>query len=347
MMKRRRPLRSVAIAWALFASGLAGSAVAQEADKRPLDLCNQSSFAADVAIGLEVSTGAATQGWFRVLPGACRQVLNEGLGAQRHLLHVRPLALYGTPPDKEPGVTRLCVRDTDFLIAGANECAREGQFMADFVAVEPVIIGERRQVAIDEAAGFDLGTARIAGLQRLLGLAGYDAGTIDGLRGARTAAAITTFASDAGLEKDNLSGIMTNLVGRIEKGQVDSVPQFCNETLNRIMFSIGLPTGKRVETRGWFEVAPGNCARPLSSTLSGQKLYVFAEAVDNAGAGILSKGRPVMWTGETTLCTKNLEFSIRDHDACEARGLTARGFMEFTVPEGRDLIIPFQDLQND
>lgn len=309
----------------------------------PLDVCNLSSYAADIAIGLEVATGAATKGWFRVLPGTCEEVLQEGLGAKRHLLHVRPLELYGTPPKTETGSIRLCVRDDEFLIAGATECAREGQFMAEFVAVEPVVEENRRQVSVDEPAKFDTGKAQTAGLQRLLGLAGYDAGAVDGIAGARTEAAIATFADDAGIDADQLLTVMATLIERIASGQVDTAPKFCNETLNRVMFSVAIPVGSAIETRGWYQVSPGNCARPLATTLAGQKLYVFGEAVDGAGASILSRGQPVAWGGETELCTKNLEFRIRGHDDCEARGLTTRGFKTFTVPETGALIIPFKD----
>ena len=339
MLRRLLPL--------LVALAFAAPALAADDDSLPLDVCNKSSYAADVAIGLEVSTGAATQGWFRVLPGECREMLQEGVGAKRHLLNVRPLALYGTPPETEHGAIRLCVREEDFLIAGATECAREGQFMADFVPVDPVTVDGRRQVAIDEPSDFDLGQARIAGLQRLLGLAGYDAGTIDGVEGARTGSAIATFAQDANVDEGDLAAVTTALIDRIASGQVDAVPKFCNETLNPVMFAIGVPLGEGIETRGWYQVSPGNCARPLATTLSGQKLYVFAEAVDRAGAAILAHGQPVAWSGKTMLCTKNLEFRIRGHKNCEARGMSSRGFAEFTVPGDGALIVPFRDQDND
>lgn len=328
-----------------LAIGLSSAVMAEE--QLPLDLCNLSSYAADVAIGLEVSTGAATQGWFRVLPGECREVLQEGLGAKRHLLHVRPLDLYGTPPRTEAGAIRLCVRDADFVIAGATECAREGQFMAEFVAVDPIVANDRRQVAIDEAAGFERAEARTAGLQRLLGLAGYDAGAVDGVKGSRTASAITTFVDDAGVDRSDTLAIMVALIERISTGRVDAAPKFCNETLNRVMFAVGVPIGKAVETRGWYQVSPGNCARPLATTLAGQTLHVFAEAVDSAGAAILARGVPIAWTGDKALCTKNLEFRIRSHANCEARGLTTRGFRTFTVPDTGAIIIPFQDEDHD
>lgn len=334
---------TLAVCVVLLAWPLAPPRLAAEIQDLPLDVCNRSSFAADIAIGLEVSSGAATQGWFRVLPGQCREILKQGLGANRHLLHVRPLKLYGAPPTAEPGARRLCVRDADFLIAGASECARSGQYMAEFVVVEPIIVNERRQIAVDEKAGFDSSDARTAGLQRLLGVAGYDVGLVDGVSGTRTQAAIRTFADEAGLDADDDIALMTALVERIESGRTEKPPQFCNETLNRLMLAVGVPVGDTVETRGWFPIPAGECARPVPTALAGTTLYAFAEAVDRAGAPLLSDGQPLAWRGDRMLCTKNLEFRIRDHAACEKRGLTTHGFRPYVVPDEGGLVVPFDD----
>lgn len=332
------------VAFALIIAAI--PATAQEVpstEALPLDVCNRSSFAADAAIGLEVSSGAATQGWFRVFPGQCREILRQGLGASRHLMHVRPLKVYGTPPATEASVRRLCVRDENFVIAGAAECASDGQYMAEFVAVQPIIVNDRRQIAIDEPAGFDSAGAITAGLQRLLSLAGFDVGTIDGIEGTRTENAIDRYSETSGVSRSDPIAMMAALVERIENGQATAAPQFCNETLNRIMLSVGISRGAAIETRGWYEIASGECARPVTSSLAGDTLYAFAEAVDAAGAPLLADGRPIAWQGDKMLCTKNLEFSLRDHRTCEERGLSTRGFRSYTVPDTGPLIVSFDD----
>lgn len=336
MMRQR-----FAIALASIVCGSLLNVSHSRASDLPLDVCNLSSFATDIAIGLEVSTGAATQGWFRVLPGQCREILKQGLNAKRHLVHARTLPLYGTPPETEAGALRLCIRDEDFVISGATECARDGQFMAEFVAVEPIETNARRRIEIDEPAGYDSEHAATAGMQRLLGLAGYDVGIIDGVSGSKTSSALAAFRNESGFDASEPSEYLTALIEQILAGHGSAAPQFCNETLTRVMLSVGIPVGRSTESRGWFQIEPGECARPTAFAGVGESILAFAEAVDSAGAALISDGQPIAWGGSENLCTKNLEFRIRNHENCERRGLTTRGYNAYKVPEEGALIVTF------
>ncbi|MEM6665495.1 MAG: DUF1036 domain-containing protein [Pseudomonadota bacterium] len=332
----RRPLAAIGVVG--LGLGLLGTTPAQAT---PLDVCNLSSFVADVALGLETSTGAATKGWYQILPGQCREIMKEEVGATRHLLHIRPLALYGDQPLKEETDRRLCVRADDFVIAGATECAREGQVMADFVAIEPLMKSGRRQASIDETASYDREKAEVAGLQRLLMRAGFDVGTIDGLSGSRTAAAIESFSRETGFEASDYSGITIALTEKLANRGTADLPQFCNNSLTRVMMAIGEERDGGITSRGWFEIAPNRCVSPLTGRAAERSVYTFAEAVDQSGIGLLVAGKPVLWGGDTMLCTNNLEFEISRHGNCEARGLQSRPFRKWTPPGDAPLVVQF------
>ncbi len=68
---------------------LAGAAVAGLCLAAPayadLQFCNKTSYVLDLAIALEEKDAAASRGWFRVDPGACRSVLQGEITAERVL----------------------------------------------------------------------------------------------------------------------------------------------------------------------------------------------------------------------------------------------------------------------
>jgi len=333
--------RAILLACGLSVAGFIGTAGATTSDK-PLDVCNHSSFVVDTALGLEVPDGAATQGWFRVLPGACRDILREGVGAHGFLIHARPLPAYPTHAESAEAGMPLCVRDGDFVIAGAQTCNRDGQYQVPFAQVVPEIRAGRRVIVLDEAVAYRRPEAVIAGIQRLLRLKGYDVGLIDGVKGRRTARAVDAFVAEFGLDNTRETDVLRALVRAMADAPNQHAPQFCNDTSVRVMLAVGLKTGDRTETHGWFPLSPGACETPLAAPLFSGVLYTFAEAVDLAGVSLVFNGQPLAWGGDVALCTKNLQFHIKDHDACAARGLLTTGFRAWDLPEAGPLVIRFE-----
>ena len=93
------------------------TATGAQADLR---FCNRTSYVLDLALGLEDKGGAASRGWFRVVPGQCRLVLQGTVEAEQIYVHARALELYGSPPVPQTGHAELCVADGNFVIAGAR-----------------------------------------------------------------------------------------------------------------------------------------------------------------------------------------------------------------------------------
>ncbi len=292
-----------------------------------LQLCNKTSYVLDLALGIADKGATATRGWFRVDPGQCRSVVQGTLEAEQVYLHARALAVYGSAPLPQNGHAELCVADDNFIIAGAKSCrVTSGQRLVRFVAVKPSA-GDQGQVAhIGEEADYSPEQARLAGMQRLLVLAGYDANPIDGLEGRKTEAALAQFLKDAQLGAEAAKGaeFFETLVTAAKAASVGFT--WCNETAHRVMAALGTPDKVgAVVTRGWFRLEPGTCLKPEIEGRP-ERVYSFAEAVDEDGQALRRADQLIVWGGTTSLCTRNVRFEISDQSDCLTRGLNATGF---------------------
>jgi uncharacterized membrane protein len=149
-----------------------------------LKICNRMSYVVEAAIGIEDRTATATRGWFRIDPAACRVVASGNITADRILLHARSLPVYGASPAPQNGTDNLCVAQKDFVIAG-RQC--NSQTSVPFTEIKPSTSEDGHQVAyLAEGAEYDDEQARLAAIQRLLVIAGYDAAPIDGVDGPKT-----------------------------------------------------------------------------------------------------------------------------------------------------------------
>jgi uncharacterized membrane protein len=138
-----------------------------------LTLCNRTSYQMDAAIGLEKRANVATRGWFRIDPGQCRQVVDGVLDADMVYVHARTPPVYGSAPLPQNGQAEFCIRDDNFEIANARGCPVSQQ--TRFSAARPSDSPKGPVVNLAEEAGYDDAQARLAGIQRLLVIAGYDA----------------------------------------------------------------------------------------------------------------------------------------------------------------------------
>lgn len=294
-----------------------------------LTLCNRTSYRVEAAIGLEKRPNVATRGWFRLNPGECKQVLNGALEAEMVYVHSRTPPVYGTPPSPESGQAELCVRDGDFDIADGRNCPVSQQ--ARFSAARPSDTPSGPAVYLAEQAGYDDAQARLAGIQRLLAIAGYDAYPIDGIAGGKTQTALVKFLSDRKLPTD--AADKPNFFDALLEAVLN--PQgagfsWCNDTQYTVMAALGVAEMGAIVTRGWYRVDAGKCLRP---DLRGdpQRLYSYAEAVDGKGRAIKRGDAPLARGGSLPLCTRDGRFELSNHKGCTARGLNSAGFAVIDV----------------
>jgi uncharacterized membrane protein len=306
-----------------------------------LTLCNRTSFRMETAIGLEKRPNVSTRGWFRLDPGQCRQVIDGSLDADMVYLHTRTPTVYGTAPMPQDAQADFCVRNSDFEIPDARGCPASQQ--AHFSAAKPSDSPKGPVVNLAEASDYDDVQARLAGIQRLLVIAGYDAYPIDGVQGAKTQAAITKFLNDRKLGVDAASS--PNFFDTLIEGARNPEGigfSWCNDTHYPVMASLGIVEMGAIVTRGWYRLEAGQCARPDLRN-DPHRLYSYAEAIDANGRAIKRGDAPLAWGGAVALCTRDGSFELADHKDCAARGLNSAGFAVIDLTGKPSTIVRFKE----
>lgn len=299
-----------------------------------LKLCNRMSYVIEAAIGIDDKSATATRGWFRIAPAQCRVVLQGALTADRILLNARALGVYGASPLPQNGADTLCVAPDNFVIAAARQC-RTGQSPAQFTAIKPTQTDDGNLVAyLAEGSEYDDEQAKLAAIQRLLVIAGYDAAPIDGVDGPKTQGALAAFLKTRGLTGDvvNAPNFFDTMIDAVQTPSPAGLT-WCNDTPHKIMAAVGSDDGKAVTSRGWYRIEPGKCLHP---DVIGQprQIYSFAEAVDTENRAVKIKDRPLNWGGSKTLCTRESKFEVTDQSDCGARGLASTGFAPVDMTGG-------------
>ena len=306
--------------------GLCASAIAAQAE---LTLCNRTSYQMDAAIGLEKRANVTTRGWFRLDPGQCRQVLDGALDADMVYVYGRTPPIYGSAPLPQNGNADFCVRNGDFEIANARGCPLTQQ--AHFSPARPSDSPKGPEINLAEEADYDDAQARLAGIQRLLVIAGYDASPIDGVQGSKTQAALAKFLADRKLpaEAPSQPNFFDTLLAAARNPEGSGFT-WCNDTQYTVMASLGLVEMGAIVTRGWYRIASGACVRP-DVRGDPHRFYSYGEAVDANGRTIKTGDAVLSWGGKVPLCTRDGKFELSDHKDCATRGLNSAGFAVIDV----------------
>ena len=273
-----------------------------------LTQCNRTSYVMEIAFAIEKRANVSTYGWFRVDPGQCRQVLDTPLDADMVYVHMRTSPVYGSAPLPQNGEARFCIRDSAFAIADARGCPVNQQVR--FSAAKPSDSPQGPAVNLAEEADYDATQARLAGIQRLLVIAGYEAYPIDGVQGAKTQAALTKFLNDRNLPADApAKPDFFDILLKAAANPEGTGFTWCNDTRYPVMAALGVVEMGAIVTRGWYRVAAGQCLRP---NLRGDphRLYSFAEAVDGNGRTVMHGDTPLAWGGNVPLCTRDGKFEL-------------------------------------
>jgi uncharacterized membrane protein len=325
--------------------GILGTGLACATPARAdLQFCNKTSYVLDLALGLEEKEAAASRGWFRVDPGQCKTVLQGALTADKAYVHARALGAYGASPLPQAGHADFCITDGNFTIAAAKSCqSRAGQRLARFSQIKPSENEQGLTAYLGEEADYDPAQARLAGIQRLLVIAGYDANPIDGLEGKKTTAALDQFVKDRRLPADTANGAAFFQVLLDAVKEADGLGfSWCNETPYPVMAAIGVDEQGAVTTRGWYRVEPGKCVKP-EVPAKPTRLYSFAEAVDKDGQALKRGDKQLAWGGPTQLCTRDVRFEIGEQKNCPAQGLTATGFAVIDMAGKQGATVRFRE----
>src|SRR4051794_29632619 len=309
-----------------------------------LQFCNKTSYVLDLALALEEKDAAATRGWFRVDPGQCKSVLQGAITADKVFVHARALSAYGPSPLPQAGHADFCITDGNFTIAAAKSCqSRAGQRLARFSQIKPSENEQGLTAYLGEEADYDPAQARLAGIQRLLVIAGYDAHPLDGLEGKKTSAALDQFLKARRLPADTANGAAFFQVLLDAVKEADGLGfSWCNETPYPVMAAIGVDEQGAVTTRGWYRVEPGKCVKP-EVPAKPARLYSFAEAVDKDGIALKRGDKLLVWGGPTQLCTRDVRFEIGEQKDCATQGLSATGFAVIDMAGKQGATVRFRE----
>jgi uncharacterized membrane protein len=299
-----------------------------------LKLCNRMSYVVEAAIGIDDKSATATRGWFRIDPAVCKVVAQGTLTADRVLLHARALGVYGSSPIPQNGTDTLCIAQDNFVIAAARQC-RAGQTPAQFTQISPSQTDDGNLVAyLAEDSEYDDEQARLAGIQRLLVIAGYDAAPIDGVDGPKTQGALAAFLKSRGFAADIVQSqnFFTTMIDAVQSPSTTGLT-WCNDTPHKIMAAVAADDGKAVTSRGWYRINPGKCLHP-DVTGQPRQIFSFAEAVDGENRTIRYRDKPLNWGGPKELCARDSKFEVNEQGDCGTRGLTAIGFAPVDMSGG-------------
>src|SRR5207244_12006060 len=138
-----------------------------------------------------------------------------------------------------------CIAPDNFVIAAARQC-RSGQTPAPFTQINPTKTDDGNLVAyLAEDSEYDDEQARLAGIQRLLVIAGYDAAPIDGVDGAKPQAALAAFLKSRGLSTDVVQSpnFFTTMIDAVQSPSATGLT-WCNDTPHTLRPAAATDAGK-------------------------------------------------------------------------------------------------------
>lgn len=290
--------------------------------------CNNTSYVLDSAIAFDNGDAWTSRGWVRLPPGDCGTAFEGPVAERDYYVFARSIDAHEGSVKYFSGNERFCVIDRDFEIAGRDQCAIRGYDSADFLRVSAKA-GESWTTAFSEASEYTPDKARIAGAQRLLKDIGFPLKLIDGIAARNTLRSVEAFQRSENIRVTGVidSRLIDQMIGRALAEQEKTGLNFCNETANLVWAAVGYRNASNDMSSGWIRIEPGTCRKAIRGKLTEERYFLYAEAVDKAGALMRRDGQPLVWEGNESFCTKTTRFEIKGRARCAARGFDEHGFM--------------------
>ncbi|MEM8921585.1 MAG: DUF1036 domain-containing protein, partial [Pseudomonadota bacterium] len=177
--------------------------------------------------------------------------------------------------------------------------------------------------------------AQAAGLQRLLNDAGVEEARIDGYIGRRTRAGIARFLNSNGLPAQTSDADLIDYLEEVARARSRNVGlTLCNRSDAKVWAAIARRRGDGWESRGWWSIEGGACARAIDESLISTPHYIFAEMETPAGF------RTLLGASEL-FCISRSKFAILGREGCEVRAYREEEFVETNAPEDGKLVYEF------
>lgn len=340
MAQARSFVERLAVA-GLLALGLtafaAPQAMAQNtAQQGGWEICNQTSFVLEAATGRPEGRNTLMQGWLRLRPGECRVAVQAPLARGAYYLFARSSTAHRGGRRQWGGPVRLCIDPSQsFALENSPRCTALGLEQRGFREVR-INKRDRFRTNLSEPEPYSLARARAAGLQRLLNDAGVDT------RGAsrdprRVAAAIAQFRTQARLPANASEDQLVDALEAAARRRADGMGLLlCNRAAEPVWAAIARRRGEGWESRGWWPLSPGGCARAIDDPLLQGVYFVHAVMTGKQGDRYLSA------PGEM-FCTSTTRFAVLGRDGCKQRFYDESIFVPVSSQGREGLVVEFSE----
>ncbi|MEO1786704.1 MAG: DUF1036 domain-containing protein [Pseudomonadota bacterium] len=301
-------------------------------------LCNATSYIVNASVGRPEASGVTVQGWTKLRPGSCETALPGPLTPGIHFLYAKTSDGHRGGTKHWGGDHGLCIDPTgSFQVENPPNC---NDFGLEERRFSPVMIERRNrwQTTLTETDLYSLEKAKAAGVQRLLIDSGVYTGRIDGLLQRRSRSAIGEFLSENDLPSDTSDDELIDLLEQSAINRAGTVGlTLCNRTDNRLWSAIARRRGEEWESRGWWLLEAGGCARAIDEPLVQSDFYVYGELEDEDG------NLRTLTRAADSFCVSRSKFAISGRDDCEAGLYRTTLFTKTRTPEDGRLVYEFFD----
>ncbi|RKQ69242.1 putative membrane protein [Litorimonas taeanensis] len=278
---RKQVTLALTLAFALSGFPATASAQTSETDTNSVEIinpantaswniCNETSFILRLAHATLRDGQIKAKGWREAQPGQC--IVETIVENAPRFLYAESSPIHRGGIREWKGEATLCAKDTDFESAATDNCRVQNLETRPYFAVKP---GEDTTTLIEPA---DFGeNALTAGTQRLLRDAGYKITAIDGMPGRRTARSLREFQKKEALDDLPEGEALISALAISAAAKTKEIGlEFCNKSDSRIYTAIGLQEDGNWTSRGWWELAPESCVRPVTEDLKGLDVHYYA-----------------------------------------------------------------------
>lgn len=291
--------------------------------------CNKSSYALSASIGYVDGDRLATRGWWRLRPGQCKVVLTEQAKPGKYFVYAEAIPGHKGPLRTWSGDTALCVENNGFFnLRNQDVCREDPMRQRRFFTVDvSEAAGGNWQTDFTEANTYTVYSAEVAGVQRLLGDIGKDAGRVDGAMGRDTQRVLANYRREKGLtEGFNIDDeVIDALIEDANAREAKLGFFFCNKTDSPVWGAISAPEDDDLyKTKGWWKMEPGDCSKILKGALDKDHYYVYGVLETPAG------DRPING-GEKAFCVNVIMFNTDNALSCADQELDEASFRKVEI----------------
>jgi uncharacterized membrane protein len=292
-------------------------------------LCNKTSYALSASIGYVDGDRLATRGWWRLRPGQCKVVLTEPTDPGRYFVYAEAVPGHKGPLRAWSGDTPLCVENNGFFNLRNQEICRDDPArQRNFFDVEvSAAAGGNWQTDFAEAANYTVYSAEVAGVQRLLNDLNLATSRIDGSLGRETQRLLALYRKEKNIGEGPVIDDAT-IDAMIEEANAREAKLglfFCNKTEAPVWAALAEPKGEsRYESRGWWKLEAGDCAKVIKGGLSADHYYVYGVIEDQRGERRLSGG-------DKSFCVNSVRFAASTDTTCADQELDEAIFRRIEI----------------